>query len=172
MIGERELSQALSAGLAGVSLYRWGWHALETDVQPPTLPLVTLMRLTSNVDGVSDMCDQAVDLVGDTTLETHAWHPGYEDVRELQDVVREIIVPTGWRLLGEQDAYDGLMRAWRVSAQWSNIGPLMVTAPPSPIPPPAPEDPEAVFVPLHLFAPAPEPPPVRAFAAGFDEGFA
>ena len=170
-MNERELSQALSAGLGGVSLFRWGWAALESDVQPPSLPLVTLTRTVANVDGLSEMCDQATDLVGETTVETHAWARVYEDARTLQDDVRAIIIGTGWRLLGEQDAYDTVFRSWRITAQWSSIGALNVSDGSGGGLAPDTSGHTALFIPLHLYTP-PEPPPVRAFASGFDEGFA
>jgi len=125
---ERELAQSLSAGLAGASLFRWGWAALESDYQPPSLPLVTLTRLQANLEAVADMCEQDVNVEGQTTVETHAWDRGYEDARLLQDQVRAVVLGgTGWRLLAEQDAYDEVFRAWRISAQWSNFGPLVAS---------------------------------------------
>jgi hypothetical protein len=125
MTSERELSQALAVGLAGVSLFRWGWAALETDVQPPSLPLVTLTRLSADVDVLADMCEQHADVDAETTVETHAWHRVYEEARLLQDQVRAIVLPTGWRLRGEQDVYDATFRAWRISAQWTHNGPML-----------------------------------------------
>lgn len=123
MISEREVSQALAAGLAGVAAFRWGWHAMESAWTPPALPVVTLTRLSSDVESVADMC-RGDNIVGATTLETHAWAAGYEDARLLQDQVRAVVVGTGWNLTGEQDAYDAVFRAWRISAQWVNVGPL------------------------------------------------
>jgi hypothetical protein len=171
-MNERDLSQALSTGLAGTALFRWGWAALESDIQPPSLPLVTLTRLQANADALADMCAQDP-AEGETTVETHAWARVYEDARALQDQVRATILPTGWRLLAEQDAYDGVFRAWRISAQWAGFG--VIGAPgPSPPSPPPPEMGGALFVPLtRVAAPPPiePPPPLRAFSSGFDKGF-
>ena len=175
---ERDVAQALLAGLAGVSAFNWGWAELESAMAPPSLPLVTLTRLQADVDAVADMCTPTK-LVGAITLESHAWSDGYEAARILQDAVRAIIIPTGWKLAGEQDSYDALFRAWRISAQWTNIGALTVTAPtppaptPSPLPPSVDDESLALFIPLHLYVPPvpPEPPP-RAFSTGFDGGFA
>jgi len=123
-VPERDLAQALQSGLAGVSLFRWGWAALESDVQPPSLPFVSLNRLTAVAGDLSDMCDADTDIESTITVETHAWQAGYEAARTLQDQVRAIVLPTGWRLQAEQDLYDPIFRAWRIAAQWSNIGPL------------------------------------------------
>jgi hypothetical protein len=173
---ERALSNALDAGLAGVALFRWGWAGLETDTEPPSLPFVTLARLNANVAAMDDMCDQTPMIDAETTVETHVWQEGYEAARLLQDTVRDLVMPTGWRLQAEQDAYDGVFRAWRISAQWQNTGPLRASLPPEvpgPTPSPPPEFGESLFVPLTLYVPPViEPPPVRAFSTGFDQGFA
>lgn len=173
MSGERDLAQAMYAGLAGASLFRWGWAALETDQQPPSLPLVTLTRVSANADELADMCPQEPDLEAQTTIETHAWARVYEDARALQDQVRAIVLDGSgeWRLLSEQDSYDSVFRAWRISAQWLGFGSLLAWT--TPTPEAEPEGMSALFIPLHLYVP-PEPPPVvvRAFADGFDEGFA
>jgi hypothetical protein len=168
-VNERELAQALDSGLAGVSLFRWGWAALESDQVPPSLPLVTLTRLNANVAALDDMCEQDADVEGETTCETHVWRAGYEEARMLQDQVRAIVIATGWRLQSEQDAYDGLFHAWRISAQWLNMGPLFVG---DALPPAVPDEEgtRALFILLHEYIP-PVPPPVRAFSSGFDGGF-
>lgn len=124
-LSEKELSQALQAGLAGV-LYRWGYAPLESASQPPSLPLVTLVRLSADVASMADMCTDD-EFVGETTVETHVWHHTYEDARLLQDQVRALILPTGWNLQAEQDLFDGTFRAWRISAQWTAVGGLMVS---------------------------------------------
>ena len=84
--------------------------------------------------------------------------------------MRALIFATDWRLLAEQDAYDSVFRAWRISAQWSSFGDMLSLAAPPPEPPPEMES-FALFIPLHRYTP-PEPPPLRGFASGFDEGFA
>lgn len=122
-VPERDLAAALKAGLepAGV-LVRWGWAALETAEAPPRLPLVTITRSLANAAGYADMCE-ATDPLVDTTVQVHSWEREYEDARALAAEVRGIVLNAGgWALQTEVDEYDGVFRAWRITAEFLGAG--------------------------------------------------
>ncbi len=119
---ERDLAELLSVQLAGIATVRWGWKALENAEQPPSLPLVTLQRSIASAEGYVDMCDQGEPMV-DTTILVHVWEQEYAAARALNRQVRGIVLAAGgWMLQVENDEYDGVFRAWRISGQYLGAG--------------------------------------------------
>jgi hypothetical protein len=122
MATERELFQLLSTAptLAGVEV-RWGWKALESATQIPSLPLVTLQRSVASV-AYGDMCVDRNPKV-DTTLQVHVWVKEYEAARALNAQVRSVILNAGgWALQAELDDYEPSFAAWRISGEYLGAG--------------------------------------------------
>jgi hypothetical protein len=123
MATERELFQLLSTAptLAGVEV-RWGWKALESATQPPSLGLVTLQRSIASATPYADMCIDTRPLV-DTTLQVHTWVKEYEAARALNAQVRSVILNAGgWALQAELDDYETSFGAWRISGEYLGAG--------------------------------------------------
>jgi hypothetical protein len=120
-ITERELAALLEAELAGVATVRWGWKALETAEDVPTLPLVTLQRTLASAAAYADMCVDLNPLV-DTTLQVHVWVKEYEAARALNTQVRAIVLGGNWALQAEIDVYEPAFRAWRISGDYLGAG--------------------------------------------------
>jgi hypothetical protein len=122
MATERELAQALEAGLVGIAQVRWGWKALETAELPPGLPLVTLQRTLASGSPYWDMCEDTEPLV-DTSIQVHTWAAQYEAARDLNAQVRAIVLGAGgWRLSAEVDDYEQSFRAWRIAGDYLGAG--------------------------------------------------
>ena len=120
---ERDLAELLSVQLAGIATVRWGWKALETAELPPSLPLVTLQRSLASAEGYVDMCPQEGEPTVDTTILVHVWDQEYAAVRALNRQVRGIVLAAGgWTLQIENDDYDGVFRAWRITGQYLGAG--------------------------------------------------
>jgi len=121
MATEQELAQLLAASLPGVKV-RWGWSALESAWEPPTLPQVTLQRSLASASPYADMCVDLNPLV-DTTLQVHTWVEHYEAARALNTQVRAIILNAGgWALQAELDDFEPSFRAWRISGEYLGAG--------------------------------------------------
>lgn len=119
-ITERELAELLTISLPGIKV-RWGWSALESATEPPSLPLVTLQRSVASAAPYADMCVDLNPLV-DTTLQVHTWVQEYEAARALNTQVRAIILGGGWALQAELDDYEPGFRAWRISGEYLGAG--------------------------------------------------
>jgi len=118
---EKAFVALLQAALAPARV-SWGWAPFESSTEPPSLPLVTVQRLTYSTASYEDMCQRAPYL-GDTTLTVHAWALGYEDARTLATAARDALADaTGWRLQSESDLYEPTFRAWRVEGVWFTAG--------------------------------------------------
>ena len=120
-IPERELFALLDAALTGNATVRWGWKALETATEPPSLPLVTLQRTLASASAYADMCIDLNPLV-DTSLQVHVWVDKYEAARALNTQVRAIVLGGGWALQAEIDVYEPAFRAWRISGDYLGAG--------------------------------------------------
>ncbi len=117
MASESELVAALAEALAPIAV-AWGWNPFESAEKPASLPVVTVRRSLFSTAAYEDMCE-AGEVQGDTTLLVHSWAAGYQDARELNAQVREVILGEGgWTLQTETDIYEPNFRAWQIEGQW------------------------------------------------------
>jgi len=124
---EKELVETVRTAVAPTQ-FKWGWAALETAENPPSLPLVVMVRTVADAAAWRDMCQRSADaLQANVSISVHVWAQTYEAVRDLQAIVRAAAHSApGWALQAETDQYDGAFRAWVITSDWQAEGLALV----------------------------------------------